>query len=303
MKRFKRVYVEITNACNLACPFCAPNDNGAHFMSTELFTKCCTELSPLTDEITMHLLGEPTFHPLFPQFTDIAAENNLKICLTTNGTLTDHIRRSYKPGKFSQINFSIHALLESNLFENQIDEILKFIAEIKSADQPFINFRYWSILNSKSDSFASPETIKSIEYIVRNIEPAFDMKLLERIDTDKKYKSIKLTDKIYFHFNKRFKWPDIKDDPFQETGFCLGMKTHFGILSDGRVVPCCLDWAGNSVLGNATENNLQDILESQKAINIKDSFANNVLPEDICKRCDYIKVFTAKNKCGDVSGL
>ena len=294
MKRFKRVYVEITNACNLACPFCAPNENGAHFMSLELFKKCCSELSPVTDEITMHLLGEPTFHPLFSEFTDIAAENNLRICLTTNGTLTDHIRRSYKPGKFSQINFSIHALLESNLFEQHIEEILKFNAEIKSDDQPFINFRYWSILNSKADSFVSPETKESIEHIVKSIEPGFDMNLLERIDTDKKYKSIKITDKIYLHFNKRFKWPDINDKPFQETGFCLGMKTHFGILSDGKVVPCCLDWKGCSSLGNITENNLSDILESPKALNISSSFAKNLLPEELCRRCDYIKVFASK---------
>ena len=268
-------------------------------MSMELFDKCCRELSLITDEITMHLLGEPTFHPLFSEFTDIAADNNLKICLTTNGTLTDHIRRSYRPGKFSQINFSIHALLESNIFDKHIDEILRFTDGIKSDDQPFINFRYWNILNSKADSFVSPETNESIEHIVKIIDPGFDMTFLERIDTDKKYKSIKITDKIYLHFNNRFKWPDINDKPFQETGFCLGMKTHFGILSDGRVVPCCLDWKGSSALGNITENTLREILTTDKAANISSSFAKNLLPEELCRRCDYIKVFAAKNANGN----
>jgi len=298
LKRFKRVYVEITNACNLACPFCAPNEHGARFMSMELFNKCCRELSLITDEITMHLLGEPTFHPLFSEFTDIAADNNLKICLTTNGTLTDHIRRSYRPGKFSQINFSIHALLESDIFDKHIDDILRFTGEIKSDDQPFINFRYWSILNSKADSFVSSETKESIEHIVKNIEPGFDMNLLERIDTDKKYKSIKITDKIYLHFNNRFKWPDIKDEPFQENGFCLGMKSHFGILSDGEVVPCCLDWKGSSSLGNMSDKTIMDIIETERAKNVSSSFAKHLLPEELCRRCDYIKVFSAKNASG-----
>ena len=33
--RFKRVYIEITNACNLSCSFCIKNDRPIHSMTIE----------------------------------------------------------------------------------------------------------------------------------------------------------------------------------------------------------------------------------------------------------------------------
>ena len=260
-------------------------------MSVDLFEKCCRQLSPLTDEITMHLLGEPTMHPQFAVFTDIAAANKLKICLTTNGTLSENITAAYAPGKFSQINFSVHALLESYLFDKHIGKIITFVKDINAQNQPYINFRYWSILGKGAESFVSEDTRRSIEYIASRLNPSFDISIIERIDTDKKYKSVKISDKIYFHFNKRFKWPDMNDEPFLEKGFCLAMKTHFGILSDGRVTACCLDWNGENLLGNICDEDLESIINSEKAVRIKSSFEKNILPEEVCRRCDYIKVF------------
>ncbi|WP_427927148.1 SPASM domain-containing protein, partial [Acinetobacter baumannii] len=38
-----------------------------------------------------------------------------------------------------------------------------------------------------------------------------------------------------------FEWPELNGSYYNERGFCQGIRTHIAILSDGTVVPCCLD--------------------------------------------------------------
>ena len=66
-KRFKKVYVEITNICNLDCDFCAKTKRKPEHMPLKLFKKVLGEIKPLTDEITLHVMGEPLLHPKFEE--------------------------------------------------------------------------------------------------------------------------------------------------------------------------------------------------------------------------------------------
>ena len=59
------------------------------------------------------------------------------------------------------------------------------------------------------------------------------------------------------------------------------------VLVDGSVVPCCLDHAGNIVLGNLFESSLDEILVSPRAKAIYDGFTNHEAVEPLCKRCGY----------------
>ena len=87
MKRFKKVYIEITNVCNLSCNFCPKTKRESGFLSVDKFKKVINEVKEYTDHVYFHLMGEPLLNKDLAEFLDICAENNLKVNITTNGTL------------------------------------------------------------------------------------------------------------------------------------------------------------------------------------------------------------------------
>ena len=60
----KRVYLEITNACNLNCSFCT-NKKGTNFMSLDDIDNYLNQIKEFGNYIYLHVLGEPLLHPNF----------------------------------------------------------------------------------------------------------------------------------------------------------------------------------------------------------------------------------------------
>ena len=104
-------------------------------------------------------------------------------------------------------------------------------------------------------------------------------------------RGVRIRDKIFLEWGERFEWPDrdatVKGDRF----FCYGLKDQFGILSDGTVVPCCLDSDGVIALGNIFEEEIGAILNSDRARAIVEGFRCGMASEDLCKRCGYAQRF------------
>jgi MoaA/NifB/PqqE/SkfB family radical SAM enzyme len=63
MKKFKKVYVEITNICNLNCSFCNNNKREKKFMNVSDFSHIIDEVKKYTDYIYLHVKGEPLLNP------------------------------------------------------------------------------------------------------------------------------------------------------------------------------------------------------------------------------------------------
>ena len=95
----------------------------------------------------------------------------------------------------------------------------------------------------------------------------------------------KLIDNVYVSLQNIFEWPSNANS--NSDGYCLGGKSHIGILSDGSVIICCLDGEGESNLGNIFYEDLSFILNSEKYHNIINYFKNNKCYLDICKKCTY----------------
>ena len=81
MEKFKRVYIEISNICNLQCSFCPTVDREKKIMGLPLFEKTIKQVAPLTEQVCLHLMGEPLAHPNFPQIIKICEQENVKINL------------------------------------------------------------------------------------------------------------------------------------------------------------------------------------------------------------------------------
>ena len=84
--RFKKIYIEITNSCNLNCSFCHNNNRSKHFMNVEKFKEVISKIKGYTEYIYLHVKGEPLLHPNLEEILAICEQNNIKVNITTNGT-------------------------------------------------------------------------------------------------------------------------------------------------------------------------------------------------------------------------
>ena len=87
MSKYKKVYIEITNNCNLNCLFCSKVNRKKGYMTKEEFEEILIKIKDYTDYIYLHVKGEPLLHPDIIEMINLANKYNLKVNITTNGTL------------------------------------------------------------------------------------------------------------------------------------------------------------------------------------------------------------------------
>lgn len=276
MKRFRKVYVEISNICNLKCSFCPGTHRAPKMMDITEFKRVINQVTPFTDYLYFHLLGEPLLHPNLADFLNICEENNLKVIITTNGTLLKnqqevliHSNSHYKTV------ISLHSF-EANLNQNFNDYINNCLSYAKTAEgKKIVVLRLW---NSGGEDKLNQNILQKIEAIFP--APWRDTRGGKQIGNN-----------IYIQFGDKFDWPDINNTNDSETAFCYGMRDQIGILCDGTVVPCCLDNNGEINLGNIFEADLGDIINSPRAVNIYNGFSNRKAMERLCKKCTFARKF------------
>ena len=114
--RFQKVYVEISNICNLSCAFCPGTKRQKGRMTPAEFSILAPKLRPYTDFLYFHLMGEPLCHPDLAQFLEIAEEFGFRVILTTNGTLlAKHQDLLLSSPALHKINISLHAFEANDL--------------------------------------------------------------------------------------------------------------------------------------------------------------------------------------------
>lgn len=287
--KFSKINIEISNICNLQCTFCPEVIREKKLMSLDLFKKVIQQVAPLTEQVCLHLMGEPLLHPKFFEIIQACEAEKTQIFLVTNGLLLKekHFSELIKP-VFRQINFSTHSFF-NNFPEKNPDEYLNQIfkfTEMAFKENPnlYINYRLWNLTNPLGEVSAENKTI------LKKITDRFQVDLPTLINV-KKTKSIRVLNRLYLHFDTEFIWPNLNLPIIGESGTCYGLSSHFGILADGTVVPCCLDKEGKIPLGNLNDNDLNSILNSETAQNILKNFKKNKLINPLCQRCQYIERF------------
>jgi radical SAM protein with 4Fe4S-binding SPASM domain len=290
MKKYKKVYIEITNVCNLSCSFCPKTERKSKFLSVDEFKIVLNRIKPYTKYIYFHLMGEPLLNPNLEEFLKIAHEEDFKVNITTNGTLLKSVKEIlFRSKALRQINISLHSFEANNKeisFEEYFNEVLAFIKETNENTNIITAMRLWNLdsYNIKGDNSLNDD-------IVDKIKAVFDYK--DDLKTILNYdKRTKLKDNLYLNVADKFQWPNINIEPLGDTGFCHGLRDHFGILVDGTVVPCCLDGEGNMSLGNIYEKSLEGILNGDRAIKFYNGFSNRKKVEELCKRCGYSEMFS-----------
>lgn len=287
MTRFKKIYIETTNICNLSCNFCPKTSRKLGFMGIESFNEIINKIKGYTNHIYLHLMGEPFLNKNLETFLKIAKEADLKVNITTNGTLINRVKDVIINSKaVRQINISLHSF-EANdndiEFNKYINNILDFINESTEKSETICDLRLWNI---DTEELKANNNLNS--QIINLIQDKLNLEI-NLIEELKEKKRLKLKDKVYLNMAEKFSWPDANLSLISEDVFCHGLRDQIGILLDGTVVPCCLDSEGKIPLGNIFEKSLEQIITSERARNIYDGFSRRRAVEDLCKRCGYAK--------------
>ncbi|MBI4351925.1 MAG: SPASM domain-containing protein [Elusimicrobia bacterium] len=270
-KPFRRAFIEITNSCDLACGFCASTSRPKADMPLELFESAAAQAGELASVIFPHLLGEPLTHPQFPEILGACSRLGLKVNLVTNGALLD----KFGPGVFresslGQVSVSLQALscLPPARRAESLGRLLGFA--LRKPPGLTISFR---LRGEPSDPFIK-ETKKALLEVLA-MEGA----------CEKAGDGLKLREGVYLNFGSIFDWPGGAGGKPKKG--CLGLRHHFGILSDGRVVPCCADFDGALALGNIRESPLAAILSGPAALALRDSIAGKTPMPAYCASCGF----------------
>lgn len=287
--RFKKVYVEVTNVCNLQCDFCPKTKLTPKFLSVEEFSHIINEISPFTNYIYLHIMGEPLLHKNLKDFIEIAGEKNVKVNLTTNGTLLNKEKKFLlNSNALRQINISLHSFEanDQNLnLHDYVRTVIQFVKEAMINSKLICSVRLW---NMDFGGLKGANSLNKDILLLIEKELGINESLEENLS---KNHSCKIGNNVYINMANKFEWPDINKDLMKEEVFCYGLRDQLGILVDGTVVPCCLDSEGTINLGNLFEQNLESILTSDRAKNLYDGFSNRKAVEDLCKRCGYATRF------------
>lgn len=273
---YNKVYVEITNICNMNCSFCHGHSRELRRMSTEEFTTILDKLKGYTEYIYYHLMGEPLTHPLLHEFIKLAGDKGFKSIITTNGTLLQRRKEDLLTAGVHKVNISLHSFEGDDRqdFIRYIQNIADFASSAAKAGT-IVNFRLW---NKGFDNGMNDFAI----HILQEKLPG---------DWVENTRGIRIRDKIFLEMDARFEWPDSNAEIKGSKFYCYGLKNQFGILVDGTVVPCCLDSDGMINLGNVFVEDLTAILSSQRAQNMVKGFQCGKATEDLCKRCGYAQRF------------
>lgn len=277
MKRFQKIYLEISNVCNLDCQFCPGTKRKKHVMTQQEFLTLLPKLRPWTDFLYFHLMGEPLCHPHLDSFLKIAGDYDFKVILTTNGSLlSKHQSLLLTAPALHKVNISLHAF-EANDLDVPFDTYLQQCFSFGKAAEgnKLVVYRLWN--QGGAD--------KRNQEILSSLETVFPRPWIQE------RRGIRIGNRVYLEYGDKFDWPDLTAEDQGAQVFCYGLRDQIGVLCDGTVVPCCLDHEGDLALGNLFHSTLEEILETDRAKAICAGFQQRIAVEELCRKCGYARRF------------
>lgn len=271
--RFKKIYIEIQNTCNLQCQFCIQNQRKPKAMTLNEFSFIISQIKPYTNYVYLHVMGEPLMHPQLPAFIALCNQENIHVNITTNGTLLKDRIMDLEKLDIRQLNISLHSYEEHHQ-KNYLQDI---IGSVRRLSNTYVAYRLWSMKNG-----VLKEKDKNM---LTALADAYHINITPEMIISKT--SIKLQDKIFINFDEVFQWPSLQNPFLSDFGTCHGFLNMCAILSDGTVVPCCLDSLGDAALGNIHEQSFREILENDNAQTFLHHMKQHKLTQELCCKCSY----------------
>ena len=254
--RLTSLSIELTNNCNLNCLMCptaAQMKRRRGFLDEGLFRKII-DTSPDLEFIFAFQWGEPFLHQRVFDLVKYASVKGIRVMVTTNGTIcSDEIMRKILDSGIERLTFSA-------------DGVGPTYTEIRGFD--YGQFKT-NILKLKK--------LRDLEK--KSLKIDVSMVVFDKTETDiekfmREWKAI--ADGIYFIPRII---PGIRKKKCREI-----WRGNLTVLWDGRVVPCCVDFDGTMVVGDAVREGMSSIWNGYRMGQLRKSHRQEIFP-GVCGNC------------------
>ena len=261
VKNITSLIIEPTNTCNLRCTFCFVTDGMTRdggFMDFNIFKKIIDDCTDL-EHLCMHNWGEPLLHKDIFRMIEYAKNKGVNyVVMNTNGTLlTDKMINRIVNSKLDIIRFSIDGSAETfkrvrGVELENIEKNIKKLKIIKEKKKPELKMGVVFTVEEDTEGDAE-EYINHWEKIVDHVR--LQPKLITSPRTE------------------------VCPEPF---GKDYGKLV---VLWDGRVIPCCVDYNANLMIGNIQNDTISNLWKSEKLNILREQHLKGEFP-DTCANCN-----------------
>jgi radical SAM protein with 4Fe4S-binding SPASM domain len=268
-------WIDITRLCNLKCVMC-PQSRGLRErpakMSPDQFKRIVDGICGNRPLIKLYLSGEPLLHDGLFEMIQYAHSKSCQTAIHTNATLlTEEMSERILSSSLTFLSFSFDGCTP------EIYERLRPPAKFQQTRANICRF-----LDLRRRTGRGPYT--SIEIIRMRDTESF---LQAFTDEWTVYGAEEVSVVDYMTWLSVVE--DRRTDAAAWDGYapCAAPFQHGCILSDGTVVPCCLDVDGQMPLGNVTEQPFSDIWLGNAYRHLRLQMLTGELPRNsICHACE-----------------
>lgn len=278
--------VELTNLCNFRCLMC-PTGNLSQkrdkgFLTDALFLKLLDEVEPRGTPLRFIRFGEPTMHPRFADYVQMAKARGLLCHLNSNGSkLDDALIEVLCNIPLDSLKFSFQGvdpksyaeMRATDFFGGLVDVIRRFVAIRGGRAQPWLHV-------STTITYETQEQVAGFRAL---LEPLVDQvsvghTVLDRADVN----AVRLPQREA----ERLKWLKTQQSLVREHPECPEVFDKLSINWDGSVTACCSDTDNLMLVGDLGTQSLAEIWRSPKLNEIRTVLARHGHDElPLCRTC------------------
>jgi radical SAM protein with 4Fe4S-binding SPASM domain len=291
LRKIREIIIEPTNFCNLRCPFCvnsrSKRPKGA--MKLDDFKYLVTLLPNTIERVTLHFAGEPFLNQDLPEMIKILADKDIKITLSTNGTLSFEV---YKQAVYSGLDLMLIALdghskeiHEKYRVGSNFDSMLETIKKISCLPKRNTKIVIQHLVMSHNEKH-----IPEMRELCKNLgvdELWLKTTSFNIASDDEMEKEVLSSAKDYLPKNKKYCRYIIKDNKLiniDKPKVCHWFWSAV-ILWNGDVGICCTDLEGKVIIGNVfKEASFNKIWMSERYAIVRKQMIKQSL--QICKNCN-----------------
>ena len=275
--------------------------------------------------VNLHLMGEPTLHPKLNDILDYAKSKNVKVALTTNGrtlvkkkipkllnsisgeiiaSLMTPTKDSYKIRGDVGLSWDRYVDNFRLLIQEHLKKILRgdkiqyeIIFRVMVTNKKQIGAA--KVLETSSDVLGNykqwsdyTETVeKEIGLIPFNRQTIDEDEILSILEKDERVVNVNIQKNIRIQFWRAFTFANtrVSDEyklvPTEQAQFCPHPFTDFGVLWNGDVSLCCLDYDGTLKVGNVNNHSIEDVMKNNDSKKLRASMYGLEKLHPTCIKC------------------
>jgi len=279
------VFLEVTNYCNFRCSFCPQgiSTRPPEHMDTELAKDLIKQLyeAGYQNNLYFHILGEPLLHPDIVEIVDFASKRLPKPILFTNGSLlTGENIESVFEAEPHELMISMQ-MIDEESFDLRGSSMSwdRYLSGIRNAVQFKLTHNTPMLLRISVGMRKEDSLYPNDDYFPRVSEVSLRSNMLElfshipsiNLDSVQEMPNstgipfsgwLELASGVYVSIKPMGNWRRIYRSEKVSKGYCPLVGKEFGILSNGNIVFCHLDYDGKTTFANAKDGELRNILEN-----------------------------------------